>query len=604
MAFFGRIFSMNTSRLPACAAVFAALAIAASQLSAGQLRLVSPAEGEAVSALTEIQRHFLSLPREERTAWMADPGRRQELRHKPLPTILRWEDQARGSGARRSYCVEVRREPDGLPVFLDTTIGDSVEVRNLEIARTWRWTVRAMEGGRIVDEAAGTFSTEDRAPRVIEAGAVPNMRDIGGRIGLGGRRIRQGLVFRTAGLNSNAKVSPYYPDDSGVMAASAAFDDLGLALERRLESVKALKGAPEKVRPLDFPISPKWTVFYIDRGQFVTNSIDALASLGAEIPEFFLGARGAAIEADKNGCVVLGKPADRVAHAVLMQVVESAEDGWATVGCGADWYWTLRVGGVPVADFTAGNPGVPSADSQPLVVPVRKGANLVVATVCSGSGGWSWHMRPAPAEPIAKIVEKSVHAAETAIGMHQIFKAGLIPGTCRVGDANGHLLRDTLAIRTDIDLRSDRECAGMEGSPLGPGVEWIQVSSAAYAGMQSDTGRASFAKVFRVFLDKSNYPIDFHCIAGRDRTGAVAMIVEALLGVDEDEMRRDWEATVFQDGDLKFRTDRLYEKLVSGFDKWPGETINERVEAYVLSLGFTAADIGFLRGWLLEPVAE
>jgi len=584
--------------------VFAAFVIASAPLSAGQLRLVSPAEGEVVSALTEIQRHFLSMPRAERTAWMADPGRRQELRHKPLPTVLRWDDPARDSGARRSYSVEVRREPDGLPVFLDTTIGDSAEVRNLEIARTWRWTVRAMEGGRIVDEASGTFSTEDGVPRVLEAGRVPNMRDLGGRIGLGGRRIRQGLVFRTAGLNSNAVVSPYYPDDSDAIAASAAFGDLCLALERRLESVKALKGAPEKVRPLDFPLSQKWTVFYVDRGQFITNSLYALASLGSEIPEFFLGARGVAIEADKKGCVVLGQPADRIAQAVLMQVVESAEDGWATIGCGADWYWTLRVGGVPVADFSTGNQTAPSADSHLLVVPVRKGANLVVATVCSGSGGWCWHMQPAPAEPVANIVDKSIRAAEDAIKIQKLIKDGLIPGTCRVDGENGHLLRDTLAIRTDIDLRSDRECAGMDGSPLGPGVEWVHVSSSAYAGMQSDWGRESFAKVFRVFLDKSNYPIDFHCIAGRDRTGAVAMIVEALLGVDEDELRRDWETTVFQDGDMKFRTDLLYEKLVSGFDKWPGETINERVEAYVLSLGFTAEDIEFLRGWLLEPAAE
>ena len=30
------------------------------------------------------------------------------------------------------------------------------------------------------------------------------MRDIGGRMGLGGRRVRQGRIYRSAGLNSNA----------------------------------------------------------------------------------------------------------------------------------------------------------------------------------------------------------------------------------------------------------------------------------------------------------------------------------------------------------------------------------------------------------------
>jgi len=40
---------------------------------------------------------------------------------------------------------------------------------------------------------------------------------------------------------------------------------------------------------------------------------------------------------------------------------------------------------------------------------------------------------------------------------------------------------------------------------------------------------------------------------------------------------------------------------VRGFDRWPGDTINERVEAYVLDLGFTRDDIATLRDILLEP---
>ena len=43
-----------------------------------------------------------------------------------------------------------------------------------------------------------------------------------------------------------------------------------------------------------------------------------------------------------------------------------------------------------------------------------------------------------------------------------------------------------------------------------------------------------------MFLDPANYPIDFHCIAGQDRTGAVAFILNALLGVEEEELYLDW----------------------------------------------------------------
>ena len=49
----------------------------------------------------------------------------------------------------------------------------------------------------------------------------------------------------------------------------------------------------------------------------------------------------------------------------------------------------------------------------------------------------------------------------------------------------------------------------------------------------------------------------------------------------------DWEATGFWNRDLDFSHRQRFDKLYDGFDDFPGGTINERVEAYVLSLGFT-----------------
>ena len=178
---------------------------------------------------------------------------------------------------------------------------------------------------------------------------------------------------------------------------------------------------------------------------------------------------------------------------------------------------------------------------------------------------------------------------------------GFVPGASRINDANRSLWLDTLGIRTDIDLRSEGEVRGMEGSPLGPTVAWVNVSSSAYAGMQEERGRIPFSKVFRVFLDPANYPIDFHCIAGQDRTGAVAFILNALLGVEEEELWLDWEATAFWNPSPHFNHAKLFDHLVRGFDRFPGETIRERVEAYVRSIGFTDDDIATLRGILLEP---
>ena len=63
----------------------------------------------------------------------------------------------------------------------------------------------------------------------------------------------------------------------------------------------------------------------------------------------------------------------------------------------------------------------------------------------------------------------------------------------------------------------------------------------------------------------------------------------------------DWEATAFWNPSPHFSHARLFDHLVRGFDRWPGDTINERVEAYVLDLGFAPEDIAAFRDLMLEP---
>lgn len=172
------------------------------------------------------------------------------------------------------------------------------------------------------------------------------------------------------------------------------------------------------------------------------------------------------------------------------------------------------------------------------------------------------------------------------------------PGITRLTEkGKSHLLND-LGIKTDLDLRSDPEVFGMTGSPLGDKVRWVRISSSNYGSMDTSSGREAFAKGFRVFLDKANYPIVFHCIAGADRTGSLATILNGLLGVDEDLLYRDWVYTWTATGSSP--SDKHWPALMKVFAKYKGATLNERIEAYVLSCGFSKDDIETFRAIMLE----
>jgi len=408
-----------------CSFAFAAVACAA------QLSLVAPAENAVVPLSTEGQKKFMDMPEAARREKMPDEAWRKELRKKtgsvPVKVKFVWTGGEEGA----KYGIEIRRLPDGKVFYAGKTRKTELELDNFEIARTYEWSVKVGKSGTAVK---GTFRTEDRAPRFVRLDGVPNMRDLGGRVGLGGKRVKQGMIYRSAGLNNNAN-SHYTAEE----------------ILKLYEEGKLVESVPEKSR---------------EAAAKIKKQLDA------------------------------GKDRAKV-------------------------------------------------DLKHLVK--------------------KWH-----------------------------------PGAARLNDKTRAFARDQFGIKTDLDLRTDSECYGMTGSPLGPDVKWVHISSSNYGAMHGDSGKKPFAECFKVFLDEANYPIDFHCIAGADRTGSLAYILNALLGVNDAALQLDWEITAFGNSNPRFAHKDRYDPLVAGFRKRPGATTAEKVADYVKSVGFTDADIEKFRAIMLE----
>lgn len=510
----------------------------------GQARLMD--SGRAVPLLNEGQKAYLALPRAERVKRFADKGERLKLKalgDKPQKVWVDWEGTPTVTW---TFALRLGERT----VETQTVKTNAVCLNNLEIARTYRWT--ATDG---TTTRSGAFETEDVAPRLIDIPGVPNVRDFGGRIGRGGRRVRQSRVYRSAGLNNNATPEFWTLEELRAQDADGSFARLERKLRDDLAYWTAAATNPPPMHFVDARVSDRWTV--------VT-----------------------------NGDV-----------AVYTQTVESPADGWITVGCGGEWFWRIRVNGETAFDLmTAGNVKAPVGPDNHLVpLRLRKGANEIRVESKGGDASWTFAAANRPEASLAQIAASKKLETEKRLDREVVHKyRRWKPGTARLTDETRAYMLDVLGIRSDIDLRSGPETSGMTGSPLGPTVTWFHYPAQMYANLGSPLGRQQFSKTFRVFLDEKNYPIDFHCIAGQDRTGAVAFILNGLLGVDEDELYKDWEATCFWNKNVSLRHETSFNRLVGVFDAYPGVTINDRIEKYVLGCGFKPEEISHFRDLMLE----
>ena len=180
---------------------------------------------------------------------------------------------------------------------------------------------------------------------------------------------------------------------------------------------------------------------------------------------------------------------------------------------------------------------------------------------------------------------------------------GEIPGQNRLMLVDLDYFLKDVKIRTDLDLRGTKETANMKVSPLGESVQFIQRSSPAYGGIFSKGGKSTMAKNFRVFCDPKNYPIYFHCIAGADRTGSLAVVLEAVLGVPEKEIALDYERTFYpRMRNYTGSAWKSYQVLKEGIMKYgkEGDSFQKCAELYLKDCGITQEEIEKFRAVMLE----
>ncbi len=168
-----------------------------------------------------------------------------------------------------------------------------------------------------------------------------------------------------------------------------------------------------------------------------------------------------------------------------------------------------------------------------------------------------------------------------SVGYGKLYRGGKINtgNESALTESGQKVMRDTLGIRTEIDLRFEGwDDDGQTKSAIGDNVKYVKPGgfhSYNYILPEfSDYGpnhrsyyapsAQSLKTIFSVLADESSYPVYFHCNAGADRTGVLAFLIETAVGVSEEDAIRDFELTSFSIYGARYRGKIVDGKFVGG----------------------------------------
>ena len=162
-----------------------------------------------------------------------------------------------------------------------------------------------------------------------------------------------------------------------------------------------------------------------------------------------------------------------------------------------------------------------------------------------------------------------------------------------ITEAGKNTMLNELGIKTEIDVRksSDGEVGAITSSPLGDDVHYFNCPM-EWEGNTFMDNKEQLLRVFEILSMEESYPLIFHCNIGTDRTGMIAFLVNALLGVPEEELFKDY---VFSNFGNIGGTRRLIQLKNSGYYKavmdTDGASLSEKTYNCLVDFGVPAEQL-------------
>lgn len=118
-------------------------------------------------------------------------------------------------------------------------------------------------------------------------------------------------------------------------------------------------------------------------------------------------------------------------------------------------------------------------------------------------------------------------------------------------------------------------------------------------------------KIFDPLFDYviAGHPTYFHCSAGADRTGVVAFLCEAVLGMSQSDMDKEYELTCFysgveNDNQARRRNETVWTREINIINSYSGATFRDKAVNYMVSCGITIEKINAFRAAMINGTPD
>ena len=176
---------------------------------------------------------------------------------------------------------------------------------------------------------------------------------------------------------------------------------------------------------------------------------------------------------------------------------------------------------------------------------------------------------------------------------------GLTTVTCFIQEQQGKEVQQEFGFAYDMDLRAANIYVSEYYSKLGVPQNFYLAPQ--YGEIFNTHYSAALKRVFQDLAKPENYPVYMHCTWGRDRTGTIVFLLQAVLNMSEEDMWQEFRRSAYSYSKMAISEDM--QVIIAGLEPYAGDTLQEKIITYLTTeIGVTQEEIDSIRSILLEDV--